>query len=45
VVVGGGSDLLLHREVRQKGLDVGASHRLGMACVVEENVPFDPGDL
>ena len=45
LVLGGGGDLLLHGEVRQKRLDVCASHILGMACVVEENVPFDPGDI
>jgi hypothetical protein len=43
--VGGGRDLRLEREMRQKRLDVGASHSLGMACVVEEHVPVDPGDL
>jgi hypothetical protein len=45
VVVGGGRDLLLHREVRQKGLDVRGCHVLGMALVVEDNRPFDPGDV
>jgi hypothetical protein len=45
LVLGGGGDLLLHREVGQKHLDFGGSHLLGMARVVEENVPFDPGDL
>jgi hypothetical protein len=39
-----GSDLLLDRERRQKGLNVCASHLLGMACVVEEHLPCDPGD-
>jgi hypothetical protein len=43
--VGGGRDLRLDREMRQKRLDVSASHLLGMACVVEEHVPFDPGDI
>jgi hypothetical protein len=41
--LGGGGDLLLDREMRQKGLDVCASHSLGMAFVVEDNRPFDPG--
>ena len=45
LVLGGGRDLLLHREVRQKGLDVRGSHVLGMALIVEENVSFDPGDI
>jgi hypothetical protein len=44
LVVGGGGDLLLHRERRQQGLDVCASYLLGMACVVEEQIPSDPGD-
>ena len=44
LVVGGGGDLVLDREMVQQGLDVCASHRLGMACVVEEHLPCDPGD-
>jgi hypothetical protein len=44
LVVGGGGDLLLDRERRQQGLDVCAAHRLGRACVVEEQIPCDPGD-
>jgi hypothetical protein len=43
-VLGRGGDLLLDREMVQKGLDVCASHLLGMACVVEEHIPCDPGD-
>jgi hypothetical protein len=35
----------MHGEVRQKCLDFGAPHALGMAFVVEENVSFDPGDI
>ena len=45
LVLGGSSDLLRHRDVGQKRLDVGGSHLLGMARVVEEHVPFDPGDI
>jgi hypothetical protein len=44
LVVGGGGDLLLNHKMRQKGPDVCASHILGMAFVVEANIPFDPGD-
>jgi hypothetical protein len=44
LVLGGGGDLLLHGEVRQKRLDVCASHVFGMACAVEEHIPLDPGD-
>jgi hypothetical protein len=42
---GGGSDLLLHREVGQTRLDVRGSHLLGMARVVEEHAPFDPAEV
>jgi hypothetical protein len=45
LVLGRGADLLLHSEVRQKGLDVCASHVFGMAVSWKHNVPFDPGDL
>jgi hypothetical protein len=45
LVVGGGGDLLLNHEVRQKRLDVCASHVFGMALSWKNNVPFDPGDL
>jgi hypothetical protein len=38
LVLGGGGDRLLDREMRQKGLDVCGSHVLGMACVVEEQI-------
>jgi hypothetical protein len=44
LVLGGGGDLVLDREMVQQGLDVCAAHRLGRACVVEEHVPCDPGD-
>jgi hypothetical protein len=43
-VLGGGGDLVLDREMVQQGLDVCASHLLGMACVVEEQLPCAPGD-
>jgi hypothetical protein len=45
LVLGGGGDLLLDREVGQERLDCRGSHVLGMACAVEEHVPFDPGDI
>jgi len=35
----------MHGKVRQKRLDFGASHVLGMAFVVKENISFDPGDI
>ena len=44
LVVGGGGDLVLDREMVQQGLDVCAAHRLRMACVVKEHLPCDPGD-
>jgi hypothetical protein len=40
-----GHDLLTHRQVPQKRLDFCASRVIGMALLLEENVPFDPGDI
>jgi hypothetical protein len=42
LILGGGSDVLVHGQMGQNGFDFLASHLLGVAFVVEQNVAFDP---
>jgi hypothetical protein len=45
LILGRRRDVLLHGQVCQKRLDFCASHLMGMAFVMEENVTFNPGHI
>ena len=38
-------DVIVDREVRQKGFNLGLTHRVRMADAMEANEPFDPVEV
>lgn len=45
LVLGGGGDAPFDGEVGEEGFDLRRAHFAGVAFVVEEDEPFDPGDV
>lgn len=45
LILGGGGDVLRHRQVGQEGLDFRSAHLGGMALVLEEDIAPDPIDV
>ena len=44
-VLGGGGDLLVECQVREKGADFGGSHVFGVAFMVKQDKAFDPTEI
>jgi hypothetical protein len=44
-VLGGGGDLLVQREVGEKGADLGDPHVFGVALMVQQDKAFDPTEI
>jgi hypothetical protein len=45
LVLGGSRHVLVHGEVGEESLDLGAAHLPGVALVVKEDVAFDPEEV
>jgi hypothetical protein len=45
LVLGGGADLSVHGQMREKSFDLCRSHSAGMPHVMKDNILFDPGEI